>query len=399
MATGHRLTIRSIDTDPRIRAITTSAAHLGVPPIGELRVADVVLIDADLDDAAKARLAAVLVDPLLQYGSWDTPDTRGVEVTGLAGVTNSDADAVQHAARVVDVPIRSAGTATRFEFDDDVSVDVIDDVISRLVANPIVERWAHGTVDMNLANADVAVGSAEVVAIRWLDDDALMAVDRSRSLSLDLEELRVIREHFEKLDRDPTDLELETLAQTWSEHCAHKTFRAAIELHDGDSLTTIEPLMRQLRNSTESLDRPFVRSAFVGNAGVVEFTPGTTIAVKAETHNHPSAVEPFGGANTGVGGVIRDVLGMAAPADRGHRRVVLRPRIAVARRTARRVTPSAPYSCGRRRRGGRLRQQDRPADHRRSGPLRPGVHHQPVGVRRLYRRRTCPSDPRRPVPR
>ncbi|MET0911063.1 MAG: hypothetical protein ABWZ99_16475, partial [Ilumatobacteraceae bacterium] len=140
MATGHRLTIRSIETDPRIRAITTSAAHLGVPPIGELRVADVVLIDADLDDAAKARLEAVLVDPLLQRGSWDTPDTRGVEVTGLAGVTNSDADAVQHAARVVDVPIRSAGTATRFEFDDDVSDDVIDEVIARLVANPIVER-------------------------------------------------------------------------------------------------------------------------------------------------------------------------------------------------------------------------------------------------------------------
>ena len=249
--------------------------------------------------------------PLLQHGSWETPDNRGVEVTGLAGVTNSDADAVQHAARVVDVPIRSAGTATRFEFDDDVSVDVIDEVISRLVANPIVERWAHGTVEMNPANSDVAVGSADVVAIRWLDDDALMAVDRSRSLSLDLEELHVIREHFEKLDRDPTDLELETLAQTWSEHCAHKTFRAAIELHDGDSVTTVEPLMRQLRDSTESIDLAFVRSAFVGNAGVVEFTPGTTIAVKAETHNHPSAVEPFGGANTGVGGVIRDVLGMA----------------------------------------------------------------------------------------
>ena len=69
--------------------------------------------------------------------------------------------------------------------------------------------------------------------------------------------------------------------------------------------------MKRLRNSTETIDAPFVRSAFVGNAGVIEFTPGTTLALKAETHNHPSAVEPFGGANTGVGGVIRDVLGMA----------------------------------------------------------------------------------------
>ena len=69
--------------------------------------------------------------------------------------------------------------------------------------------------------------------------------------------------------------------------------------------------MQQLRSCTEAIAAPFVRSAFVGNAGVVEFQKGTTLALKAETHNHPSAVEPFGGANTGVGGVIRDILGIA----------------------------------------------------------------------------------------
>ena len=70
-------------------------------------------------------------------------------------------------------------------------------------------------------------------------------------------------------------------------------------------------LLDQLRAATDAVDAPFVRSAFVGNAGIVSFVEGTTIALKAETHNHPSAVEPFGGANTGVGGVIRDVLGAA----------------------------------------------------------------------------------------
>ena len=81
--------------------------------------------------------------------------------------------------------------------------------------------------------------------------------------------------------------------------------------HVGDDDETDRPLLARLRDCTDSIDAPFVRSAFVGNAGVVEFDEGTTIALKAETHNHPSAVEPFGGANTGVGGVIRDVLGIA----------------------------------------------------------------------------------------
>ena len=134
------------------------------------------------------------------------------------------------------------------------------------------------------------------------------ALNRERGLSLDLAELHAIADHFRTAGRPPTDVELETLAQTWSEHCAHKTFRARITDQDGRS---IAPLLQQLRTATDSINAPFLRSAFVGNAGIVSFSTGTTIAVKAETHNHPSAIEPFGGANTGVGGVIRDVMGAA----------------------------------------------------------------------------------------
>ncbi len=310
---GHRLTIRSIAPDPRIAALRAGAQQLGLPPIDRLAIADVVFVAGDLDDSARKELESVLVDPLLQTGTWDTPAGRAIEVTSLAGVTNSAVDAVLHAASTIGIAVGHAATARRLEFDDTIDDATIDELVERLVANPIVERWAHGTVEMNPPTVDEATGSAEVIAMRGLDDDGLLAVDRARSLSLDLAELHVIRDHFTAIGRDPTDLELETLAQTWSEHCAHKTFRAAIELHDPQDGTVeaVEPLMKRLRASTESLDAPFVRSAFVGNAGVIEFTEGTTLALKAETHNHPSAVEPFGGANTGVGGVIRDVLGMA----------------------------------------------------------------------------------------
>ncbi len=129
MATGHRLTIRSIDPDPRIQAITASATQLGLPPIGDIGIADVVLIDADLDADARQRLGAVLVDPLLQTGSWDVPTGRAVEVTTLAGVTNSDADAVIRAAGIIGVAVRTAGTARRIEFDNEVSEAVIDDLV------------------------------------------------------------------------------------------------------------------------------------------------------------------------------------------------------------------------------------------------------------------------------
>ena len=147
----------------------------------------------------------------------------------------------------------------------------------------------------------------QTIAVRGLDADGLARLGDERALALDPAELVAVRDHFEALGRDPTDVELETIAQTWSEHCAHKTFRAALRA-DGDELPS---LLDQLRAATAAVDAPFVRSAFVGNAGIVSFVDGTTIALKAETHNHPSAVEPFGGANTGVGGVIRDVLGAA----------------------------------------------------------------------------------------
>ena len=281
-----------------------------------IRIADIVFIDGQLEAHHRDRLHAVLVDPLLQSGSWDTPTSPGVEITFLPGVTDTAADAVRHAAAQLGVPIDVAATGRRVEFDTDIEPDAADGIVRRLVANPVIERWSEGTIEPpHVDDTPPRMGPA-MIAIRGLDDEGLTALNDERSLYLDIEELRVIRDEYERLGRDITDVEIEVLAQTWSEHCAHKTFRAVIEVTgdthaDADADGTITPLLAQLRDCTDSIDAPFVRSAFVGNAGVIEFTDGTTIALKAETHNHPSAVEPFGGANTGVGGVIRDVLGIA----------------------------------------------------------------------------------------
>jgi len=308
----HRLTLRPIEADPRAAAIERGAADLGLGDLHEVFIADIVFVDGDLESADRDRLHSVLVDPLLQRGNWDLPTSHAVEITLQPGVTDSGADAVRHACERLGIHIEAAATGRRIRFSDDVSDELADEVIARLVANPIIERWAWGTIEPLHPGAGESV-AATIIPLRGADEGRLAEINTSRALYLDPEEMVAIRDHFESLDRDPTDLELETLGQTWSEHCAHKTFRAIIDATGGPEGGEQElvPLMQQLRTCTETIDAAFVKSAFVGNAGIVEFAKGTTIALKAETHNHPSAVEPFGGANTGVGGVIRDVLGIA----------------------------------------------------------------------------------------
>src|SRR5581483_9367916 len=162
-------------------------------------------------------------------------------------------------------------------------------------------------------------GAVERVPLTRMSDDGLLDLSRSGMLALNIDEMHAIRAHFQELGREPTDVELETLAQTWSEHCSHKTFRATIRYREVDRAgnvlerETIDNLLKQyIMRATRELARPWVVSAFSDNAGVISFTQGQDIAFKVETHNHPSAIEPFGGANTGVGGVIRDVLGVSA---------------------------------------------------------------------------------------
>src|SRR5436309_2431094 len=123
--------------------------------------------------------------------------------------------------------------------------------------------------------------------------------------------MKAIQQHFRDLGRDPTDVELETLAQTWSEHCSHKTLKGRINCGDRvyDNLLkeTIFAATQQVRRRLGPDD--WCVSVFEDNAGVVRFDDRHHVCFKVETHNHPSAIEPYGGANTGLGGVIRDPMG------------------------------------------------------------------------------------------
>jgi phosphoribosylformylglycinamidine synthase len=153
------------------------------------------------------------------------------------------------------------------------------------------------------------------MAVRQLDDDALQRLSREGQLYLQLAEMQTIRQHFRDLGREPTDAELETIAQTWSEHCSHKTLAGRIAYRDENGERTFENMLKEtIFAATQTIRKQFGEddwcvSVFEDNAGVVRFDDNYNVAFKVETHNHPSALEPYGGANTGVGGVIRDIMG------------------------------------------------------------------------------------------
>jgi phosphoribosylformylglycinamidine synthase len=268
-------------------------------------VATTITIEGELSDPERRRLETVLVDPLLETATWNQPvGARQLDVGLIPGVTDTEAAQVMHAASLLGIAVQDAAVGRLINLDDDLD----DREIRRHYTNAVIERWAAGSsVEPGYAVRETTVSPTELIELPTTDE-GLTELGLRRGLALDLAELHVIRDHFIATGRPPTDAELETLAQTWSEHCAHKSFRADVVLDDG---TVLESLLDQLRRSTNDIAAPFVVSAFDGNAGIVQFNDALTYALKCETHNHPSAIEPFGGANTGVGGVIRDILGAA----------------------------------------------------------------------------------------
>ncbi len=148
-----------------------------------------------------------------------------------------------------------------------------------------------------------------------MHDEALQVLSRQGQLYLSLVEMQTIQAYFQKLDRDPTDAELETIAQTWSEHCSHKTLAGRIRYRDGSSERSFQNMLKEtIFAATQKIREElglddWCVSVFRDNAGVIRFDDQYNVVFKVETHNHPSALEPYGGANTGIGGVIRDPMG------------------------------------------------------------------------------------------
>jgi phosphoribosylformylglycinamidine synthase len=247
-----------------------------------------------------------------------------VEVALRPGVTDPVAEQVVRAAHELKLTgVHRAATGQRFVLCFDKNVDRLSasqSLAISLLANNVIQHWAIGEIAPSFQEGVASTGNVEIISIRDLSKDQLLALSKERRAALDLAEMQAIQNYFKQEQRDPTDVEFETIAQTWSEHCVHKTFKAKVTIDyrpqtvssNGRSFIVDSLIKTYLKFATDKINAPWIISAFVDNAGIIDFDDEFEVSFKVETHNHPSAVEPFGGANTGVGGVIRDILGVSA---------------------------------------------------------------------------------------
>ncbi len=320
-------------SDPRNEGYLQGAHALGFTPLHSIIVQDLYFIEGQLSQKELQQLALNLLnDPVTQSASWielpaplSPPEDDSVilEVALRPGVTDPVAEQLVRAAHELNLDgVRRAATGQRFLLCIDQNIDHVSaakSIARSLLANSVIQHWVVGEIAPSFPEDVKSSGRVEIIPIRDLSPDQLLALSNERRAALDLAEMQAIQNYFRKEQRDPTDVEFETIAQTWSEHCVHKTFKAKIEIEYSNpesqisNIKSVNSLIKTyLKSATDEINAPWVFSAFVDNAGIIDFDDEFEISFKVETHNHPSAVEPFGGANTGVGGVIRDILGVSA---------------------------------------------------------------------------------------
>lgn len=296
-------------------------------------------LDVALDEGEADAVLAALTDPVAEVGARgrldDPPGALSIEIGLLPGVTDSVGISVK---RAVEDCLGRALSGRAYAGSRLVLQGASPAQLERgvpLLHNPLLERVAilhapgDAGLDMPRAGSD-SVPRVQTVPLRSASDEELRRISDEGVLALSLVEMQAIRDHFVAQGRDPTDGELECLAQTWSEHCKHKIFGAPIEYAgpDGASELIEEGVFkRYIRGATEAVaqarlasgldapDAPFLVSVFHDNAGVVRLSDDDHLVYKVETHNSPSALDPYGGAMTGIVGVNRDSFGTGLGAD------------------------------------------------------------------------------------
>jgi phosphoribosylformylglycinamidine synthase len=313
--------------DVRGSSLAAEAADLGL--CGKLAVAAAhgFLVEGDLDEAQVQRLARELLADSVVESATVAPvgDERLNEAPGETfqlvhvlykpGVMDPVADSTLAAINDFGFRPRAVRTFRKYWIRG-LQPTELPTLCSKLLANDSIEQAVVGPLHLEHLELGSGYSFQRIsIPLRSLDDDALVRLSREGQLYLTLVEMQTIQRYFQEQGRDPTDIELETVAQTWSEHCSHKTLAGRIAYRDENGERRFHNMLKEtIFAATQEVRAQLGQddwcvSVFKDNAGVVRFDEHWNVAFKVETHNHPSALEPYGGANTGVGGVIRDTLG------------------------------------------------------------------------------------------
>ena len=318
---------------------------LGIETVTDVRVLKVYLIDTVIEDREKISGFAheVLADPVIEV--FETGEVLAdnynfdwvIETGFLPGVTDNEGKTALWGMKTYFGGIDSSDmifSGRKYLISGTLDRGTAETVASKLLANGLIQRysvisakdWAVGKRNGN--NVPRVKGKAEpAVETVSLDvsDVELMEISRSKVLALSLEEMKAVRDYFRRKEviefrkelgfpKKATDCEIEVIAQTWSEHCKHKIFAADIKYTDkvkGTELQIKSLYKSYIKKVTNEMreSKPWIKSVFDDNAGIIQIDDDTLFAMKVETHNSPSALDPNGGALTGIVGVNRDIIG------------------------------------------------------------------------------------------
>ncbi len=313
--------------DPLGQSIRQQIHELGLT-VGPIKTARIFLIDSNATASDMRRVAGELISDaivetaeLISAPEADASVSR-IEIHLKPGVMDPVAASTEMAIRDMGLPVKEVRTGRAYLIEGKVDREELQRIASRVLANGVIESVHFDTFlpKQFEAGRDYQFVLKHVNLIN-LSDEQLTILSREGHLFLSLAEMKAIQAYFREQKREPTDIELETLAQTWSEHCVHKTLKSAVdvEVRDESGKTVAHRrygnlIKETIFKSTMELmscrtGEPFCLSVFSDNAGVVAFDENDAVCFKVETHNHPSAIEPYGGSATGIGGVIRDILG------------------------------------------------------------------------------------------
>src|SRR3989338_3148393 len=294
------------DTDPKgLDLLAEIKRTLKITSITKIRTAKIYRLEGITRKDVKKFAEKVLYEKIDQKIAYNKPVIKGanqtIEVAYKPGVMNPEVGSLLKAAKDLGIKLTAVDSSWEYAFFGKIRRDEAKNLITKLrLYNPLIEHIVDQKPKTLLISGKV--GETKMVPIKNMSDGQLLELSGDK-LFLNLEEMKVIQNYFKKINREPTDCEIETLAQTWSEHSGHKTFKAKIMINGEEK----EPLIVRIKKEALKHKKNIV-SAFVDNAGVMDFYDGWAINGKGETHNSPSAIEPYGGAMTGSGGVFRDIV-------------------------------------------------------------------------------------------
>jgi len=305
-------------SDVHGKSVLEDIRELGISSVEAVQSATVFLIEADFEKDFAQRLAKeLLTDPVCEeyyIGRSGPPAGLAkatlIEVHLKSGVTDPVAESVMAAVADMGVKANNVRTARKYVMLGEITQSQTDTIAKKILANDCIEDCVIGN-EAEPPSPHLKPYELQIVhwPIRDIDDDGLIALSKEKDLFLNLVEMQTIQKYYQQLDREPTDVELEAIAQTWSEHCVHKTLKSSVDMSiDGEQVHFDNLLKDTVFKATKQLNKKWCISVFVDNSGVVEFDEDSAICFKVETHNHPSALDPYGGSATGIGGVIRDPM-------------------------------------------------------------------------------------------